>query len=172
MQKTFKHPLVVDCCASEELLKKFLRNNQVLDEIQKSLENYLETKRRAFSRFYFLSNDEIIAIISQTGNPSAVQQHLRKCFDNINRIRFGDGDDSKEIVAMISADPEAQPEKVLFHKVVNILPEDKPETWLTKIESMMLLSLYEKMKICLTEYPKTLPAQIERGSWVLGDYPA
>jgi dynein heavy chain len=44
-----------------------------LDEIQKSLENYLETKRRAFSRFYFLSNDEIIAIISQTGNPSAVQ---------------------------------------------------------------------------------------------------
>jgi dynein heavy chain len=64
MMKTYKHPLAVDVCASEELLKKFLKFNQVLDEIQKSLENYLETKRRAFSRFYFLSNDEIIAIIS------------------------------------------------------------------------------------------------------------
>jgi hypothetical protein len=32
---------------------------------------------------------------------------LRKCFDNINRIAFGEGEDSKEIVSMISADPEA-----------------------------------------------------------------
>ena len=107
MLKSFKHPLAIDCCASEELLKKFIKNNQTLDEIQKQLENYLETKRRAFARFYFLSNDEIIAIISQTGNPSAVQQHLRKCFDNINRIQFGAEEDSKEIIGMISADPEA-----------------------------------------------------------------
>ena len=59
-----------------------------------------------------------------------------------------------------------------FHRVVNILPEDKPETWLTKIEAMMLQTLFEKMKVCLAEYPKTLAGQIERGSWVLGDYPA
>ena len=73
---------------------------------------------------------------------------------------------------MISADPEAQPEKVQFARIVQILPEDKPETWLTKIENMMLESLFVKMKQCLMEYPKTLAGQIERGNWVLGDYPA
>ena len=57
MGKTNKRPLVVECCASEELLRKFQKNNKELEEIQKCLENYLETKRSAFPRFYFLSND-------------------------------------------------------------------------------------------------------------------
>jgi dynein heavy chain len=72
MQRTKKHSLVTDVCSSEVLLNKFQSNNIQLEEIQKCLESYLETKRGAFPRFYFLSNDELLEILSQTRNAQAV----------------------------------------------------------------------------------------------------
>lgn len=48
------------------LLEIFQRNNALLEQIMKCLESYLETKRVAFPRFYFLSNDELLDILAQT----------------------------------------------------------------------------------------------------------
>jgi len=42
------------------LLRKFQKNNKELEDIQKKMEDYLEVKRAAFPRFYFLSNDELL----------------------------------------------------------------------------------------------------------------
>lgn len=70
------------------LLEKLLEMNTRLEEIQKSLDMYLETKRQVFPRFYFLSNDDLLEILGQSRNPDAVQPHLKKCFDNIKSLRI------------------------------------------------------------------------------------
>lgn len=53
-------------CNDPKLLDKFRESAKLLDMVQKGLSDYLETKRAGFSRFYFLSNDELLEILSQT----------------------------------------------------------------------------------------------------------
>ncbi len=36
----------------------------------------------------------------------------------------------------------------------------------------MLVTLYDKMKVALADYPKTIEGQINRSKWLLSDYPA
>ena len=133
-------------CQIDGLLEKLQEGNKNLDMIQKELNNYLERKRERFARFYFLSNDELLEILSQTKEPTAVQPHLKKVFENINQIEFDSG---KKIHAMFSDENE----KIPFVKIVD--PNNKNvEDWMTDVEDQMKKSVRAALLRSVVDYEK------------------
>lgn len=74
MNKTNKSPNAIRIIKNNpNLLDQLKANNDALEDIQKKLEAYLETKRTAFPRFYFLSNDELLEILANSQNLEVIQ---------------------------------------------------------------------------------------------------
>ncbi|XP_064233926.1 dynein axonemal heavy chain 6 isoform X3 [Aotus nancymaae] len=177
MRKVNRLPNALRAATQPGLLETFQNNNALLDQIQKCLEAYLESKRVIFPRFYFLSNDELLEILAQTQNPQAVQPHLRKCFDSISKLEFAlmppaegkipgiDGEPEKvytnDILAMLS--PEG--ERVSLGK--GLKARGNVEEWLGKVEEAMFTSLRRLCKAAIADYQGKL-----RTDWVIAGHPS
>ena len=156
MEQFSKEPLIWDGIDTDKLKNEFDSSNRILDQIQKLLSEYLETKRSFFPRFYFLSDEELLEILAQTKDPETVQKHINKCFEAIAALEFNS---NQEVVAMISGEKE----KVVFHKAINVNEGEKKgnvERWLFEIEQVMQETLKKIMKNAIMDESST------RTNWV------
>ena len=102
----------------------------------------MEQKRSIFARFYFLSNSDLLEILSQTKEVENVRPHLRKVFESMDDLEFRP---DKTIHAMFSGEGE----KINFDSQVD--PNNKGvEWWMGEVEDAMTsnvrLSLLRSVK--------------------------
>ena len=75
-----------------------------LHRCQKALNEFLEEKRSAFPRFYFIGDDDLLEILGQATQPVVIQSHLKKLFAGIHSVVFSE--EGREIIAMKSLEGE------------------------------------------------------------------
>ena len=100
----------------------------------------------------------VLEILSQSKDPLAVQQHLSKCFENINKLEF-----QKDLcmTAMFSGEGERVPFKTSHY------PEGSVEFWMTDIlcemkatvQEQIILSLRDELERRNAEEKSPLPIQ-------------
>uniref|UniRef100_A0A8B9NN00 Dynein axonemal heavy chain 17 n=1 Tax=Accipiter nisus TaxID=211598 RepID=A0A8B9NN00_9AVES len=163
MADAVKTPNVIEATNKPGLYDKLEALQKRLVLCEKALAEYLETKRLAFPRFYFVSSADLLDILSNGNEPAEVSRHLPKLFDSLAKLKFKMSPDKKPLkvgLGMFSRDEEYVP-----------LDADcdlsgQVEVWLNRVLASMRSTLR-----CLIPEAVVTYEEKPREQWVF-DYPA
>uniref|UniRef100_UPI00398F6830 dynein axonemal heavy chain 10 isoform X2 n=1 Tax=Pristiophorus japonicus TaxID=55135 RepID=UPI00398F6830 len=157
MSETVKEPGINKCCQASNRLTNLKNLCDGLEKCQKSLTDYLDSKRNAFPRFFFISDDELLSILGSS-DPEAVQEHMIKMYDNIASLRFQVGNENEILAAaMISAEGEVME----FRQAT--AAEGRVEDWMTAVLAEMRKTNRLITKEAIFRYCETM----SRNDWML-----
>ncbi|KAH8417458.1 hypothetical protein KR222_000260 [Zaprionus bogoriensis] len=153
-----KNPLVVPFCTHPGRLLEIQGLGIGLENCQKSLNEYLDSKRRIFPRFYFISTDELLSILGSS-EPSAVQNHIIKMYDNVKSLRLVKEGSHTVVTAMISSEGEVME----FRNIIRA--EGRVEHWMNDVLDEMRRANRYITKTCIYDFGTDLI--IARPDWLM-----
>ncbi|NXG21537.1 DYH9 protein, partial [Grallaria varia] len=158
-----KTPNVVEATNKPGLSQQLEDLQSRLSLCEKALAEYLDMKRLAFPRFYFISSADLLDILSNGTNPHLVERHLSKLFDSLAKVKF-------------QVDSEQKATKVglgMYSREEEYVPFSEPcdcsgqvEVWLNRLLDTMRATVRDEMTAAVTAYEEK-----PREQWLF-DYPA
>lgn len=130
-----------------------------LDKCQKSLNDYLDMKRRIFPRFYFISTEELLSILGSS-RKDCVQEHMIKMFDNIKSLTLSKSSMSEHVATAMNS---SEGEIMQFKN--HVMTKGRVEDWMNEVLAEMRLSNRYITKKAILDYGKN--KEVTRPDWIL-----
>ncbi|GIQ85549.1 dynein heavy chain, partial [Kipferlia bialata] len=128
-----------------DVVRALERVEAVLLETQKALKQYLEGKRLAFPRFFFVGDADLLAILAgATADPIGVlSPHLRKLYQGVSTLSLAPGDGPPCIASFGSVEGET------VQMVRAVAVKGEPEQWMAEMDGVISVSLQASLATAL-----------------------
>ena len=134
-------------CTRADVMPRLEEVQKQLTLCEKALNDFMDSKRRAFPRFYFVSPADLLDILSNGNNPKKVMVHLPKIFQAVETLMLKDDGG----VQAVGIDSCVGKEYVEFTRPLKLV--GKVETYLQDVINQMRKSLNEITEKSVKAFP-------------------
>ncbi len=127
-------------------LKIILHNFEVAEKI---LTEHLDSKKNEFSRFYFLTEQDLLQIMGSADPLNTINPNMVKLYENCKEL-FTHSKDKKMIAGMKSQEDES----LDFEKPIKIDSQQQVGIWMNKVDDEMKATLKYLTKSAIFEFTK------------------
>ncbi|OEH75810.1 hypothetical protein cyc_05031 [Cyclospora cayetanensis] len=155
---------LLDFVDMDELPHMLQAASNELSAVKKSLNDFLDTKRLAFPRFWFCCNEELVQLLADAREAKLLGPHIQKCFEGIHSLQLDQH--GKQAESMLShlgeIMPLTRPIQLLkdgqttsveeLFSAVSICPAKCPTHYLSKLQNPESLVHHRHIKLALLLY--------------------
>jgi len=172
MEQVKGAPQLSEVVQMTKIKESFMKWSSILEDVNQSLNAYLNTKRDIFPRFYFVSNEELTLMLARSGDPDIIAtQFIQQIFEGMKKLNYSSrevsfdvtnyetGETMKKIYSLKKFEQfvSEKGETINFVNIIDPYEEIKGkeetsyrtvliEKWLTDIEFSMKLTLKKLFK--------------------------
>lgn len=149
----------LEFCNQKDIMSRLEEVQKLLNVCEKALHDFMDGKRRAFPRFYFVSTTDLLDILSNGNNPTKIMTHMPKIFQAINTLYLKEEGDRPSATGFESC---VGKEDVQFDGALKL--QGKVETYLADVIDKMRSTLRG-----IAEKSNRVKDTMERKDWLVMD---
>ena len=159
LKEAYATMLVKEACNKVGLFKLLEDTEGRLNLCKRSLMDFLDAKRTQFPRFYFMSEADLLDVLSNGSTPSKIVHHVTKIYLKVKAINLIDVPGQQRPTTSTIWSTCGDEKMVLDNKVILA---GKPEEYLQALLNEMTSTLQRKFK---TSYARSL--EQSRTDWLM-----
>lgn len=144
MKEAVNEPNVIMVCSVDGRYDSLQSMMARLDQCQKSLNEYLDQKKKIFPRFYFVSNVALLDMLANGTNPPKIMRYLGDCYDSLDELVFVKDAEGKPNIHLANEMVAKDRERLMLSEAFPL--EGEVERYLNNLTEAMRITLKLKMQ--------------------------